>query len=252
MTEQAAAARVVELHQEQAVDDVADHVLLRRPEQLGVDVVTGGRDEGQQRAGDQPGHRQRQGDLAERREPVGVQVLARLDQPQVDLLQAGVERQHHERQEVVGQAGDHRHRRGQQPTVGTEDVQRLQGAHDEAVVGQDRLPGQGAHQEAGEERRDDQHQHEVLPAAGLERDRVGQRVGQQQRERGRHAGVQQRPEERRLERLQRVPGSSRTTRSSRSRCPASRWGRRARWRPAGWSAPGRTRPATACPGSSSR
>ena len=57
--------------------------------------------------------------------------------------------------------------------------------HDEAVVGQDRLPGQGAHQEAGEERRDHQHQHEVLPPAGLERDGVGQRVGEQQREHGR-------------------------------------------------------------------
>ena len=88
---------------------------------------------------------------------------------------------------------------------GPEDVQRLQDVHHEAVVGQDRLPGQRAHQEAGEERRDHHHQHEVLPAAGLERDRVGERVGQQQRETGRHAGVQQGPQERRLERLQRVP-----------------------------------------------
>ena len=50
-----------------------------------------------------------------------------------------------------------------------------------AVVGQDRLPGQRAEQEAGEERRDDQHQQDVLPPAGLEGDAVRQRVADQQR-----------------------------------------------------------------------
>ena len=49
-----------------------------------------------------------------------------------------------------------------------------------AVVGQDQLPRQRADQEAGEERRDHQHQHQVLPAAGLERDRVGEHVAQDQ------------------------------------------------------------------------
>ena len=59
-------------------------------------------------------------------QPAGVQVACRLQQPGVEPLQARVERQHHERQEVVRQPGDHRDRGGQQPAVGAEDVQGLQ------------------------------------------------------------------------------------------------------------------------------
>ena len=44
-----------------------------RAEQLGVDIVTGGRDERQQRPGEHAGHRQGQGDRAEGGEAVGVE-----------------------------------------------------------------------------------------------------------------------------------------------------------------------------------
>ena len=60
------------------------------------------------RAGEHARQRQRQDDLAERRARRRVEVLGRLEQAEVDLLQAHVDRQDHERQEVVGEAADHR------------------------------------------------------------------------------------------------------------------------------------------------
>ena len=190
-----AGGRIVVGVGEQVLDDVAHHALVGAAEQLGVDVVAGGRDEGQQGPGHHAGQRQRPGDLPEADERRGVEVTARLDQAVVDLVDAGEQRKHHERQEVVGQARDHRDGRGEQPAVLAEDLQELQGVHDETVVGQDQLPRQRAHQEAGEERGDHQHQHQVLPAARLERDGVGQHVAEHQAEQGGQAGVQERPQQ---------------------------------------------------------
>src|SRR4051812_38972989 len=70
--------RVVEDVQELRLDDVADHVLARGPEQRGIDEVAAGGDERQQRPGEDARDGQRQGDLAERRRPAGVEVGGRL------------------------------------------------------------------------------------------------------------------------------------------------------------------------------
>ncbi len=109
--------RVVALVQVERLDHVADHRLLGAAEQLRVDVVAEGRDEGEQDAGDDPRHGQRQRHLEEGLSRGGVEVLGGLDQAQVEPLQVGVDRQDHEGQEVVGEAGDHRPRGGEDPAV---------------------------------------------------------------------------------------------------------------------------------------
>ena len=127
-----------------ALDDVADHVLVRRAEQLGVDEVAGRRDEREQGAGHDARHRERQGDAQEDVAPAAVEVVARLQQAVVDPLQRGVERQDHERQEVVGDACHHRERRVEQAAVLAQDPDRLQRVDHEPGVGQDRLPRERA------------------------------------------------------------------------------------------------------------
>ena len=154
MNEQRGGGRVVGHAQVASLDDVADHQRLGIAEQLGVDVVADGRDERQQRPGEDARHGERQRDPDERladevgaderpddraRDPerqgpvlhhqadddaeqaahdgagdgalrpprTGVQVLGRLEQALVDLLERHVQRQRHERQEVVGDAGHH-------------------------------------------------------------------------------------------------------------------------------------------------
>ena len=59
--------------EELALDDVADHLRVDiGPEELGVDIVTGGRDEGEQGPGEDTGHRQRKSHRPEGGEPVGI------------------------------------------------------------------------------------------------------------------------------------------------------------------------------------
>src|SRR4029078_7531411 len=96
---------VVVERQELALDHVADHGGLGRAQQVGGDVVTDGGDERQQRAGEDARQRQRQRHLHERARTVGVQVERGLEQPFVDLLEADVERQRHERQVIVTEVG---------------------------------------------------------------------------------------------------------------------------------------------------
>ena len=105
--------RVVLQLQEVRLDDVADHRGVRSAEEAAarVDVVAGRRDEGEQRAGDDAGQRERQRHLEERGPRAGVQVAARLDVAQVEPLERGVDRQAHERDEVVGEAEDDGDRR---------------------------------------------------------------------------------------------------------------------------------------------
>ena len=55
-------SRVVADREELRLDDVADHVLPWRPEQLRVDEVAGRRDEGQEHPGEDAGQRQRERD----------------------------------------------------------------------------------------------------------------------------------------------------------------------------------------------
>jgi hypothetical protein len=67
---------IVALLQEQLGDLRADHPVLHVAQQLGVDVVAGGGDEREQRAGEHAGQRQREDDLAER-PPNGVEYRSR-------------------------------------------------------------------------------------------------------------------------------------------------------------------------------
>ena len=74
---------------------------------------------------------------------------------------------------------------------------------DGAFVGEDRLPGDGPDQVGGEERRDDREEHRVPPAPGLEGDRVGERIADQQRQQRRQAGVEEGADELRVVQRQR-------------------------------------------------
>ena len=68
--------------------------------------------------------RRRPDDRAARSPRTGVQVLGRLEQPAVDLLERHVQRQRHERQEVVGDAGDDGGRRREQLEVRGQEADR--------------------------------------------------------------------------------------------------------------------------------
>ena len=184
----------------------------------------------EQRAGDDARHGQRPGDRAERRDGRRVQVRAGLQEPGVQPLQGREDRQHHERQEVVGQAADHRERRRRQPGVRRQQVQAVQGRHDEGVVGQDLLPRDGAQDEAGEERRDDQHEQHALQelaAPGAHRDDVRHRVADDQRGDG---GQEREPER----------AQQRRARTGRARRRSSASGTRAGTGPRRRRAPART------------
>ncbi len=149
----------------------------------------------EQRAGEDAGRGERERHLAEGRPATRVEVGRRLDEAAVHALERRVQRERHERQEVVGDAGDHGARRREQPPVVAEQAQRLHRVDDPAVVGEDRLPGHGPHDEAREERQDDQQQHEVAPAPRLERHEVGEREGDDQAQHRRRARVDQRAHE---------------------------------------------------------
>ena len=84
---------------------------------------------------------------------------------QVDLLERDVERQRHERQEVVGDPGDDRERRREHPEASSgRRPSVLERPEDDAVSAEDDLPRDRAEQEAREERRDDEEQQQVLVA----------------------------------------------------------------------------------------
>ncbi|MOA24378.1 hypothetical protein D3C78_1450520 [compost metagenome] len=90
------------------LDQVADHQRLTAAEQLGNDVAAQRGDEHQDAAGDDPRHGQRNDDPLQRLPAIGAEIEGRFHQAPVHLLQAGVDRQHHERQVGVEQADDHR------------------------------------------------------------------------------------------------------------------------------------------------
>ena len=115
--------------------------------------------------------------LQERGARRGVQVLRGLDQPSVEPLEIGVDRQDHEREEVVGEPGDHRPGRVEDPAGVAEQADAAQGLDQRALVGEDRLPGERPDQVGGEEGGDDGEQDQALPAPGAEGDRVCERVG---------------------------------------------------------------------------
>src|SRR5829696_1622846 len=146
----------------------------------------------------------REGHPQEHVAPATVEVVARLLQARVDPLQRGVERQDHERQEVVGDAQHHRVGGVEQAPVVAEDADGLERAHHEPVVAQDRLPGQRADQVGDEERDDHRQQHRVAPAPATERDHVGERVPDDEAEQRGQPGVLERAQELLVERRDRV------------------------------------------------
>ena len=95
---------------------VRDHQLVGAAEQRRDHVFAHRRDEHQQRAGDDAGHRQRQRDAQEGLDRPGAEIVRGLEQRVVVLLEVGVQRQDHERQvgiddaDVDREAGVH-HRR---------------------------------------------------------------------------------------------------------------------------------------------
>ena len=145
-----------------------------------------------------PGKRERQGDPQERLPLACIEILRRLDQPPVDLLERDVQRQGHEGQEVVGDARDHGRRRREQASTApehAEQVNRAQGADDETVVGEDRLPGERPDQIRDKERRDDEEEQQVLPAPAAKRDPVRNRIADQERKHRCDARVFERADE---------------------------------------------------------
>ena len=110
-----------------------------------------------------PGQRQREGHAPEAVPGVGAQVLRRVEQRRVVLLEVGVERQDHERQVHVDHADDHREAREQE-------VERAEDDH----------PGVDAHQEVAGEGQDHQQHHEVAVLLRAARDQQRQRIGHDQ------------------------------------------------------------------------
>ena len=107
----------------------------------------------------------------------------------IDLLDRHVQRQDHERQEVVGQAGDDRERAGEDVRAGIEEADVLERAQDHAVVGQDLLPGQRPDDERREEGQDDEQQQDVLEPTAAVGDRPRDRVAEHERGEGHDDGV---------------------------------------------------------------
>ena len=196
----AAAVGIVTGLQEASLDDPADDGLVHVAEQVLVDEVARGGDEHQQRAGEHPWHRHREDHPPEGAGEGGVEVAGRVEEVRRDLLEAHVDRQQGEGQEVVDEPADDRRRGVEDLAVGREvqgieqadEVQRLGDPEHRSVVGEERLPGDGPQQEAGEEGDHHQPEQQVAPAPDLEGDEVGQRVGQQDADDRGHARVAER------------------------------------------------------------
>ena len=109
---------------------------------------------------------ERAGDGAAAAPRAGVQVTRRLDQPEVDLLEGDVQRQDHERQELVGQPGHDRERRADDAEVGGDEAERVTDERQEdPLVAEDDPPRDGPDEEAREERGDDEEQQEASCSA---------------------------------------------------------------------------------------
>ena len=179
--------RVVAGLEEPGLDDAADHRLVHVAEQVLVDEVARGRDEHEERAGEHPGQRHREDHPPEGVGERRVEVAGGVEEVRGDPLEAHVDRQEGEGQEVVDEPPDDRRRRVEDLAVGGEvqrvehadQVQRLGEPEHRTVVGEQRLPGDRPQQEAGEERHHHQPEQQVAPATHLEGDEVGQRVRQQ-------------------------------------------------------------------------
>jgi hypothetical protein len=68
-------------------------------------------------------------------------------------------------------------------------------ADDRSLVGQDVEPRERPDEVRDEERCDDEEEEQVPPRPGAERDPVDERIGEQERDRGRDAGIEERAEQ---------------------------------------------------------
>src|SRR4029077_9435511 len=132
-------------------DQIADDEMVAAAQDEGRDIGADGGNENQQTAGDDPRLGQRNNDPPQDPAAGGVEIEAGLDQAKVHLLEAGIERQYHERQETVEQAQH-------DGEVGVEHDDRLidhaepyQKIVDQPFVADGEHDGQGAHQQVGPE-----------------------------------------------------------------------------------------------------
>src|SRR3990170_975322 len=174
---------------ELVLDQVAVHDPVYPSHQQRGDVLSQGGDEDREEPGQNPRQAERQGDAQKGLPGAAAQILGRLQQPPVDALQPGEDRQGDERQPHVNQGHDHRLAAEQQDGGGFLDQARPQQQAVESPGGsQDDLPGQDPQQKAGPGG-NDQHREQGEPVgAGLEREEVSQRVSQQYAEGGRQEG----------------------------------------------------------------
>src|SRR3990172_3577143 len=140
---------------ELVLDQVAVHDPVHPSHQQWGDVLSQGGDEDRKEPGQDPRNAERQRDAQKGLPGAAAQIFSRLQQPPVDALQAGEYRQGDERQPHIDQGHD----------------------HPPAAEQQDGRGGKDKNNEEGEP-----------IGAGLEREEVGQRVGQQDAEGGREEG----------------------------------------------------------------
>ena len=172
--------RPVSVDEELVPQRAADHQRIGAAQQGRDDEFAYGRDEYQQRAGDDAWHRQRQGDVEKNLPAPCAQVGGRVLQVRVELLQVGVQRQDHERQVGIDDAQIDRE-------VVIDQLQRLidqsqpqQGSVDDAMGIQQADPGVDPQQERNPERQDDAQQQQVAPTRRLTGNEIGHRIAQQQ------------------------------------------------------------------------
>ena len=180
------AERPVECHAEQTPDQVRHHEgAVVAAEELGGEEVTHAQHEREGGSRQHTGQRQGQNDSQKGLPPVRIEVLARLLERDRDRLEHGVDRHQRKRSVDVGERQDHC------PPAVEEERQRvidqsgrLQQAVENPLLAQDDLPGVRANEVAHPERDDHRHVHELLVPPHLERQQIGQRIGEKQREEG--------------------------------------------------------------------
>ena len=118
----------------------------------------------------------------------GAEIGRRLEQAPVELLQRGVERQHHERQVGIDDAEMDRPFGAEDRAGIGDEAGPAQELVQDAVLRQQAHPGVDADQERGPERQHDQHQQQRPPPRRGAGDGVGHGIAQQQRDQGRGGG----------------------------------------------------------------
>ena len=180
--------RIVE-HVQRACDGVAEQLVSGAAEDQRDRDLAERSDETEDRRGEHAGQRERQGHPPEGGERRRAQHPARLQQAPVDARKREPDREDHERHVGGHEAEIDRKIREQQPVERLLDqLDPQQQGVDEAGAAQDVRPGEGAHDVVDQKRHREQEQKragELGPDP--QRDEIGDRVSDQQHERGRGA-----------------------------------------------------------------